>query len=312
MIVKVRSHTVYKLKDGRYKCEVWYIDETGETRRTTHTHPRQSSINKFLKDYPDGDYYPMSTLNEFFENIFKDVLEKMVKNTSYVKFVSLFNSQIKPVIGDKKMKGIKKSVLVGMLDDIAGAMSDSVVKDCHKLLKMIFECYAEPKGKRYNYMRFVNCPESRVEKKVKKGYSSKDLERIFAVADSINPETNRPKYMHGNAVKLMLLTDMKIGEALALTWADVDFKNNTITVNKTSSEINLSEDGKTDYSIKFKPLSDKRTRVITITPEIEAILLLLRKQNPTSRFVISQRNGAPVSKSYISRVMRECAKEVCR
>ena len=31
MIVKVRSHTVYKLKDGRYKCEVWYINENGET-----------------------------------------------------------------------------------------------------------------------------------------------------------------------------------------------------------------------------------------------------------------------------------------
>lgn len=86
--------------------------------------------------------------------------------------------------------------------------------------------------------------------------------------------------MHGNAIKLMLLTDMKIGETLALTWNDIDFKNGTITVNKTSSEINLSEDGKTDYSIKFKPLSDKRTRVITITPEIEAILLLLRKQKP--------------------------------
>lgn len=238
-------------------------------------------------------------------------MENKVKNTSYVKFVSLFNSQIKPVIGDKKMKGIKKSVLVGVLDDIAGTKSDSVVKDCHKMLKMIFECYAEPKGKRYNYMRFVNCPESRVEKKVKKCYSSKDLERIFAVADSVNPDTCRPKYLHGNAIKLMLLTDMKIGEMLALTWADVDFENMTITVNKTSSEINLSEDGKTDYSIKFKPLSNNRTRAITITPEIKSVLLSLRKLNSDSQFVISQRNGDPVSKSYISRVMRECIKEAC-
>ena len=311
MIVKVRSHTVYKLKDGRYKCEVWYIDETGETRRTTHTHPRQSSINKFLKDYPDGEYYPVCTLNEFFENIFLDELEKRVKNTSYVKFVSLFNSQIKPVIGDKKMKGIKKSVLVGVLDDIAGTKSDSVVKDCHKLLKMIFECYAESKGKRYNYMRFVNCPESRVEKKEKKGYSSEDLERIFAVADSVNPDTCRPKYMHGNAIKLMLLTDMKIGEMLALTWADIDLTNQTITVNKTSSEINLSEDGKTDYSIRFKPLSNNRTRIIPITPEVHSVLVAIRKSNPNSKFVIAQRNGDPVSKSYISRVMRECVKGAC-
>ena len=180
MIVKVRSHTVYQLKDGRYKCEVWYIDEDGETKRVTRTDPSKTVINNFAKDYPNEEFYPVCTLNEFFEEVYKKVL-----------------------------------------------------------------------------------------------------------------------------------TDMKIGEALALTWNDIDLKNGTITVNKTSSEINLSEDGKTDYSIKIKTLSDKRTRVITITPEIEAILLLLRKQNPTSRFVISQRNGAPVSKSYISRVMRECIKDVC-
>ena len=117
--------------------------------------------------------------------------------------------------------------------------------------------------------------------------------------------------MHGNAVKLMLLTDMKIGEALALTWADVDFKNSTITVNKTSSEINLSEDGKTDYSIKFKPLSDNRTRIITITPELYSVLVAIRKSNLNAKFVIAQRNGEPVSKSYISRVMRDCVKEAC-
>ena len=117
--------------------------------------------------------------------------------------------------------------------------------------------------------------------------------------------------MHGNAVKLMLLTNMKIGEALALTWNDVDFKNGTIIVNKTSSEINLSEDGKKDYSIKFKPLSDNRTRVITITPDMHSVLVALRKSNPNAKFVIAQRNGYPVSKSYISRVMRECVKEWC-
>lgn len=153
MIVKVRSHTVYKLKDGRYKCEVWYIDETGETRRTTHTHPSQSSINKFLKDYPDGEYYPVCTLNEFFENIFKYVLENTVKNTSYIKFVSLFNSQIKPVIGDKKMKGIKKSVLVGVLDDNL-IVNNKVVNNTEDLLRNIFN-KVRHKVRRCNQSRTV-------------------------------------------------------------------------------------------------------------------------------------------------------------
>ena len=103
----------------------------------------------------------------------------------------------------------------------------------------------------------------------------------------------------------MLVTPKKsnVSAAQPETWK--------ITVNKTSSEINLSEDGKTDYSIKFKPLSDNRTRIIPITSEIQSILVALHRSNPNAKFIITQRNGDPVSKSYISRVMRECVKEAC-
>ena len=311
MIVKVRSHTVYQQKDGQYKCEVWYINENGDTKRITRTDPSKTAINKFSKDYPNEEYYPVCTLNEFFEEVYKRILTDTAKNTNYLKLVSIYNSQIRPVFGDRRMKSLKKSELISLLEDMAEKRCQGMVDDCYRLLERMFACYSEHKKPTNNPMRFISCPESKIEKKAKRGYTPEELERIFAVADSINPETNRPKYMHGNAVKLMLLTDMKIGEALALTWADVDFKNSTITVNKTSSEINLSEDGKTDYSIKFKPLSDNRTRIIPITSEIQSILVALHRSNPNAKFIITQRNGDPVSKTYISRVMRECVKEAC-
>lgn len=74
-------------------------------------------------------------------------------------------------------------------------------------------------------------------------------------------------------------------------------------------EINLPEDGKTDYSIKYKPLSENRTRVITITSEINSVLVALRKSNPNTHFVIFQRNGDAVSKSYLSRVVSNVVQE---
>ena len=311
MIVKVRSHTVYQQKDGKYKCEVWYINENGETKRITRTDPSKTVINNFAKDYPNEELYPVCTLNEFFEEVYKKVLMDSAKNTNYLKLVSIYNSQIRPVFGDRRMKSLKKAELISLLENMAEKRCQGVVDDCYRLLQKMFAYYSEHKKPTDNPMRFISCPKSKFEKKVKRGYTPEELEKIFAVADSINPETNRPKYMHGNAIKLMLLTDMKIGEALALTWNDIDFKNGTITVNKTSSEINLSEDGKTDYSIKFKPLSDNRTRVITITPELYSVLVAIRKSNLNAKFVIAQRNGEPVSKSYISRVMRDCVKEAC-
>jgi integrase len=240
-----------------------------------------------------------------------DVLKDEAKNTNYIKLVSLYNSKIKPVLGEEKMKTLSKKRVELFLNSISQNCCETVLKDCYVLLKKMYTYYSKPNGPEFNIMNKVKCPESQKEKKEKRGYTPEEIERIFSVADGINPETNRPKYMHGNAVKLMLLTNMKIGEALALTWSDVDFKNSTITVNKTSSEINLSEDGKTDYSIKFKPLSDNRTRIIPITPEVHLILVSIRNSNPNANFVIAQRNGDPVSKSYISRVMRECVKGAC-
>ena len=311
MIVKVRSHTVYQQKDGKYNCEVWYINEKGETKRITRTDPSKTAINQFAKDYPNEEYYPVCTLNEFFEEVYKRILMDSAKNTNYLKLVSIYNSQIRSVFGDRRMKSLKKSELISLLENMAEQRCQGVVDDCYHLLQKMFGCYSEHKKPTDNPMRFIDCPESKIEKKAKRGYTPEELERIFAVADSINPETNRPKYMHGNAVKLMLLTNMKIGETLALTWADVDFENMTITVNKTSSEINLLEDGKTDYSIKFKPLSNNRTKIIPITPEVYSVLVAIRSSNPNAKFVITQRNGDPVSKSYLSRVTRECVKEGC-
>ena len=223
MIVKVRSHTVYQQKDGKYKCEVWYINENGETKRITRTDPSKTVINNFAKDYPNEELYPVCTLNEFFEEVYKKVLMDSAKNTNYLKLVSIYNSQIRPVFGDRRMKSLKKAELISLLENMAEKRCQGVVDDCYRLLQKMFAYYSEHKKPTDNPMRFISCPKSKFEKKVKRGYTPEKLEKIFAVADSINPETNRPKYMHGNAVKLMLLTNMKIGEALALTWNDVDF-----------------------------------------------------------------------------------------
>lgn len=44
--------------------------------------------------------------------------------------------------------------------------------------------------------------------------------------------------MYNAVIKFQIYTGMRIGETLALTWDDIDFKNKTINVNKTVSYIN--------------------------------------------------------------------------
>jgi len=179
LIVKVRSHTVYQQKDGKYKCEVWYINENGETKRVTRTDPSKTAINQFAKDYPNEEYYPVCTLNEFFKEVYKKILKDTAKNTNYLKLVSIYNSQIRPVFGDRRMKSLKKAELISLLEDMAEKRCQGVVDDCYRLLERMFACYSEHKKPTDNPMRFIDCPESKIEKKVKRGYTMEELERIF-------------------------------------------------------------------------------------------------------------------------------------
>ena len=77
-------------------------------------------------------------------------------------------------------------------------------------------------------------------------------------ADSALPGVRTGDYIYGRNARfclLVLYTGMRIGEAYALTWKDIDFKNNTINIDKTMERIKV--DGK--YQWLLVPLSEAST-----------------------------------------------------
>ena len=180
MIIQVYSSTVYRQKDGQYKCEVWYYNEYYEKKRITRTHPNEESVIKFRQNYPNDEYYPVYTLNDFFENVYVDVLKDEAKNTNYIKLVSLYNSKIKPVLGEEKMKTLSKKRVELFFDSISENCCETVLKDCYVLLKKMYTYYSKPNGPEFNIMNKVKCPQSQKEKKEKRGYTPEEIERIFS------------------------------------------------------------------------------------------------------------------------------------
>ena len=62
-----------------------------------------------------------------------------------------------------------------------------------------------------------------------------------------------PHNQYGNMLRLMLFTGLRIGEACALQWSDVDFKDETITVRRNISDNQISTP-KTKQSCRVIPL----------------------------------------------------------
>jgi len=93
-------------------------------------------------------------------------------------------------------------------------------------------------------------------------------------------------------VILCLYTGLRIGELLALTWADVNFQKGVITVNKTCHDVRLKNgsdsgriiaDPKTDYSIRTLPVPNR------LLPHLKRL-----KKTEKCEYVVSY-GGEPLS-----------------
>lgn len=76
--------------------------------------------------------------------------------------------------------------------------------------------------------------------------------------------------MYNAVIKFQIYTGMRIGETLALTWNDIDFKNKTINVNKTVTYINK------EYKIG-PPKTENSYRQLGMNNSIYDLLIKIKK-----------------------------------
>ena len=122
---------------------------------------------------------------------------------------------------------------------------------------------------------------------------------------------------------VLLNTGMRIGEATALTWDDIDFENNTIQVNKTL--IYYSKGGKSTYSINT-PKTKSGFRTLPMLGDVKSVLIEEKERLDTNElkcnvsvdgvtdFVFLNRFGDvlnyAVLNSAIKRIIRDCNDEI--
>lgn len=86
---------------------------------------------------------------------------------------------------------------------------------------------------------------------------------------------------------ICLYTGIRLGELLALTWDDIDFENNMISINKTLGQFYIN--GKTTTYIN-SPKTRNSNRIIPFSKQLKT-LLQDKKKISSSKYVISSKNG---------------------
>ncbi len=195
------------------------------------------------------------------------VASKRLSEQSYIRLETMFNNHLLPTFGD--------------------------IKVCELTRSMIEEKYAlifqNKTGKNYKEKGYSHSTVNAISSQFKKMLQFAVLEGVINKNPHIGVELHKLRpakkvlaytleenkkiidytLNHGQLYWifwLLVTTGMRFGEAVALTWDDVDLKNNTIDINKISVELHgspfIQNRTKTDAGMRIIHISDSQNKVL--------------------------------------------------
>ena len=290
-----------QIKDGRYLGR--YTDIYGKR------HSIYGKKAKDVKDKLNKAVYEdkMGVGKADSSNIMFDELYKMwfkhkrvtIKASSCAEYESLYLANLKDSIGLMKITSIKKEHIETLIINLAKEKNLSFNRA--ELIKIvinnIFNFAVENNLLIINPCERVKLPKSLLREKTKRQVLTIKQQKSFIEF------AEKKNFRYLPICVLMLYTGMRINEALALTWDDVDFGSRKIIINKTFARTGKLVSDKR-YSIQTPKTKTSRREIPLCNSALE---LLSREKNKNSNghWVFCTRNGTAISSEYFSMSLKK-------
>lgn len=207
------------------------------------------------------------TYQELFDNWFELVYKKKVKESTYWNTKIVFDKHILPAFGTYQIK----SITVTTCQKQANKWCEDYPNRFDRYINyagMIFK-YAEAVGDlKLNPMEkiILPAPPEEVEDEdedIEENPNFFDRDELLIFLTKLRENYSMKRYA---LFFLLAYTGLRKGEALALTWRDINFKKKTLTVNKTLAS---GEKGKL---LIQKPKTKASIRTISLDPDTISVL----------------------------------------
>jgi integrase len=194
--------------------------------------------------------------------------------------------------------------------------SFSTIKKCYDALNDFYNNLYYSRKIEFSPMLIVQMP-SRENVKPKKEiqfFDKEDLDKFISEATAKYKTKDLQKYQYGYCICANMFLGMRVGELLALRWADIDFDNNIIFVHSNLQLINNPKYDK-NKKIEMKALDinkqiyeeqsikTSQNRTIHMNNSAKKYLMLQREYSnftKDSDFVCCTRDGKHAAITYIS------------
>ena len=221
-----------------------------------------------LRKQIEAGYYKDNkniTLDEYFEEWLKGK-SRTNKGNTLKTYSCYYRKHISPKIGHRKVQQIERREVINLQRSIAENLSANTCNMVLKALTIILNDAVRDE------IIVRNPAESvKVLKNVNK--APETYHRALTEAEQVAFMREMQGDYYFELVALLLLSGMRVGEACALTWNDIDYKNNTIHINKT-----LTYNERGELVIGDTPKSEAGKRDIPLTEPMKIILAKQRQK----------------------------------
>lgn len=204
-----------------------------------------------------------STVGDIFEYWLDLTRKRDVKLQSIMGYQTRYKTCFKDKLGNKKIRTINSNVIQELIDELTPKYTN--LNNHLSMIKSIFELAKDAGIIRLNPVNIVVVQKSKLKSKKKeegKYLTAKELNEFFKVFQEQSKikkgGRNGQVIQYKTLFTLLVMTGIRIGEALALNWSDIDFNKQTLTINKTQVELKR----RVDVS---SPKTVESNRVIPIT-----------------------------------------------
>ena len=197
-----------------------------------------------------------------------------LKESTKVNYLYMYDHFIGPKIGRMKIKDIRKTTILSLYndltrdDDMGKTMAINTLEIIHNVLRQILQVAVDDDYIRKN-------PTEGVLREVKKANSYNRPKRKALTSEQQKSFVaflkSDPKYYRWSILIAVLLgTGCRISEFIGLRWCDIDWDNNTISINH-NLVYREHTDGKCYFAISTTK-TEAGTRTIPMMPEVRQAL----------------------------------------
>lgn len=267
--------TITKLPNGTYQARitVGYDADGKQLRKAFYGKTRKEVVSKMdaakaeLNRSRSRDFGGM-TVPEWLDYWLDEYKKRSVRDSTYHTMRNNLRLHVKPALADIKLTDLKPEMVQKMVNDLADqGLAKATIHKCVVYLHDSLHQAVRSGLVRKNAATNMKLPQEQ-DKKMRV-LSVDEQERFIAVAKN---------YPLGEMFILMLATGLRIGEATALTWGDINFDRSCLSVNKTYTRYYDSTTGTKVYAIN-PPKTDAGTRSIPLLPSVST---MLRNRRPGS------------------------------